>query len=65
MVSSTREGPAPSSSLFLHGPDVALHVHRAVQKRPFPLQGHLCALWHVDLHWKNYNTPLNKILYMH
>ena len=39
---------------FLQGPDLDLHLHRGVQCRPFPLQGHFGALWHVDLHWQNY-----------
>ena len=49
-ASWTQERPAPSSGIFLHGPDLALHLHRVVQKRPLPLQGHLCALWHMELH---------------
>jgi len=42
---------------ILHGPDLDLQVQRAVQKRFLPLQGHLFALWHVDLHWQYCNTP--------
>lgn len=51
----TREllGPLSVGGLFLHGPDFDLQEQHDVQNCPFPLHGHLFALWHVDLHWQS------------
>ena len=50
-----------AGGLFLHGPDCDLQEQRDVQNCPFPLHGHLFALWQVDLHWQTYVQNVKRL----